>query len=379
VYDAVNNGVLPMGRNVTTMMQERDIGPQLMYLLNLKKEASGPAAQLRPGDEQRSNAQLAETLPNLGNRAMKTVEGESVPFKEFKVKVRDLEGVIQLVLKGIKQVILDNGYDLKGPLNPDDMNWKNYAPGWRWLYLVILVLAENLEQHEYIDGELVVMRVFKTTDLYNGIRIEFWGPGKVGLPHQLTEQKWFSRVDRPWQDKAPPSARSATTSRQGRAIANLFRYLDDLEEYWEMSPDEHIMVGWREDQKNEGPQAGGHIIAIHIPVFQSVGPRAEASRDEHSSSSYQQAMKAGVVDKEGGIDLTPANWNLRTKMDSGFSNDGGLGNDRGGIKFHPDAAMLQQFQDSPGLTVGSVTIKPLRSLTEFLGVSADVSGPKLTP
>jgi len=62
--------------------------------------------------------------------------------------------------------------------------------------------------------------------------------------------------------------------------------------------------------------------------------------------------------KRGGIYLTPANKVLQSQ------------DDNMGIKFHTDAAMLQQFKEAPGLTVGSITIKPLKSLSGFFGADS---------
>jgi hypothetical protein len=66
---------------------------------------------------------------------------------------------------------------------------------------------------------------------------------------------------------------------------------------------------------------------------------------------------------KGGIDLTPANMNLQTKMDSRFR-----GNDNGRIKFHLDPAMLQQLQNAPGFVPVIINIQPLTDLRSFLGV-----------
>ncbi|MBF0571506.1 MAG: glycosyltransferase family 2 protein [Candidatus Omnitrophica bacterium] len=86
--------------------------------------------------------------------------------------------------------------------------------------------------------------------------------------------------------------------------------------------------------------------------------------------------------KTGGIDLTPDNMNLQTKVDSRFrgndngqrGNDNGQrGNDNGGIKFYLDPAMLQQLQDAPGFVPVIINISPLKDLPVFLGVSESSS------
>ena len=61
--------------------------------------------------------------------------------------------------------------------------------------------------------------------------------------------------------------------------------------------------------------------------------------------------------KKGGIDLTPANMHLQTR------------NTGEGIKFHLDPAMLQQLQNAPGFVPVIISIQPLKSLLEFLGLN----------
>jgi len=86
------------------------------------------------------------------------------------------------------------------------------------------------------------------------------------------------------------------------------------------------------------------------------------------------AMKS-EVGHLGGIDLTPANMNLQTKMDSRFrgndngsgGNDNTLGNDKG-IQFYLDPAMLQQLQNAPGFVPVIISVKPLEDLQGFLGI-----------
>jgi hypothetical protein len=68
----------------------------------------------------------------------------------------------------------------------------------------------------------------------------------------------------------------------------------------------------------------------------------------------------------GGIDLTPANMNLQTKvMDSRFR-----GNDSEGIKFQLDPAMLAQLQNAPGFVPVIINIQPMTDLRQFLGIDA---------
>jgi hypothetical protein len=70
------------------------------------------------------------------------------------------------------------------------------------------------------------------------------------------------------------------------------------------------------------------------------------------------------VNNSGGIDLTPVNMNLQTKVvDSRFR-----GNDSEGIKFHLDPAMLKQLQDAPGFVPVIINIQPMTDLPMFLGL-----------
>ena len=73
---------------------------------------------------------------------------------------------------------------------------------------------------------------------------------------------------------------------------------------------------------------------------------------------------AMVGQDKGGIDLTPANMNLQTKIGSPTE---AFGNDKG-IQFHLDPAMLAQLQNAPGFVPVIISFKPLHDLKLFLGV-----------
>jgi hypothetical protein len=95
--------------------------------------------------------------------------------------------------------------------------------------------------------------------------------------------------------------------------------------------------------------------------------------DEAMNASTQ-----GVKDQtiKGGIDLTPANMNLQTKvMDSRFrGNDSteGVNDTADGIKFYLDPAMLAQLQNAPGFVPVIINVQPLKSLTEFLEIASSM-------
>ena len=74
-----------------------------------------------------------------------------------------------------------------------------------------------------------------------------------------------------------------------------------------------------------------------------------------------RAMKSEIKNK-GGIDLTPANMNLQSKViDSRLPRlgDGFRGNDIEGIKIHLDPAMLQRLQNAPGFVPVIINIQPM--------------------
>ena len=78
--------------------------------------------------------------------------------------------------------------------------------------------------------------------------------------------------------------------------------------------------------------------------------RQDQQNIKNDGSKPDNAMK-------GGIDLTPANMHLQTQ------------NAGEGIKFYLDPAMLQQLQNAPGFVPVIISIQPLKSLPEFLGLN----------
>jgi len=108
------------------------------------------------------------------------------------------------------------------------------------------------------------------------------------------------------------------------------------------------------------PQERSNFDDVDTGIYKVQDPMELSKRGikyfiEHATHS-NRAMTA-TSDRDGGIDLTPANKILQsTKMDEG-------------ITFHVDPAMLQQLQNARGFTVGNVDIQPLKSLPEFLGLS----------
>ena len=69
------------------------------------------------------------------------------------------------------------------------------------------------------------------------------------------------------------------------------------------------------------------------------------------------AMGSRAIPK-GGIDFTANKTPLEVQ------------NAGEGVKFYLNPAMLQQLQNAPGLTIGSITIQPIKDLVLFLGINS---------
>jgi hypothetical protein len=69
----------------------------------------------------------------------------------------------------------------------------------------------------------------------------------------------------------------------------------------------------------------------------------------------------------GGIDLTAANLDLQTRTNPS------LADQKEGIKFHLDPAMLQQLQNATGFVPVIINIRPMTDLKMFLGAANDRS------
>ncbi len=80
-------------------------------------------------------------------------------------------------------------------------------------------------------------------------------------------------------------------------------------------------------------------------------------RIEVTSHDAWKELTDGAMTAKGGIDLTPANMNLQTQ------------NSGSEIRFHLDPAMLQQLQNAPGFVPVIINIQPLKSLSQFLGLT----------
>jgi len=115
---------------------------------------------------------------------------------------------------------------------------------------------------------------------------------------------------------------------------------------------------------------------IETPTFEVIDPQ-DINWSRLERELKKGLKKDGAQLAKGGIDFNSNRINLQVKMDSRFrgndsreggNDSGGVGNSKG-IQFKIDPAMLQQLQNAPGFTVGSITIQPLKSLPAFLGIS----------
>ena len=110
-------------------------------------------------------------------------------------------------------------------------------------------------------------------------------------------------------------------------------------------------------------------FANHVParlVFE------KDARGGMTTTLWAKVDLAVVVQNTGGIDLTADKTPLEVKMDSRWSlppnASVGGGNDKEGIKFNIDPAMLQQLQNAPGFVPVIINIQPMTDLRMFLGL-----------
>jgi hypothetical protein len=83
-------------------------------------------------------------------------------------------------------------------------------------------------------------------------------------------------------------------------------------------------------------------------------------RNAEMMSSYEGQPDVAMSSKlsKGGIDFNPDKMNLQVRNGTA-----------GGIKFHFDAAMLEELRNAPGFVPVIISIQPLKSLPEFLGLN----------
>jgi len=105
------------------------------------------------------------------------------------------------------------------------------------------------------------------------------------------------------------------------------------------------------------PKVAPYFKASYIIALQKVFSKLQLEDSVFRNRSHlvehpNEAML--ITEKNGGIDLTPANMNLQTR------NAGEM------IKFHMDPAMLEQLKNAPGFIPVIISAQPLKSLPDFL-------------
>ncbi len=109
------------------------------------------------------------------------------------------------------------------------------------------------------------------------------------------------------------------------------------------------------------------VASIESPLAIMRSPNGLDKTGDSALLSDNPRINVQRESKRGGIDLTSANNVLQTQ------------NAGEGIKFHLDLAQLAQLQNAQGLTVGSITIQPLKSLSGFLGLADNQSFQQVAP
>ena len=124
---------------------------------------------------------------------------------------------------------------------------------------IIALLVENLHQHEMLSGGALYYRSYLADEPGFGLRVEFWGEAVHLLPQALTAKAWFTALDRPWEEEVAPHA-AIQGGGAHTALSDLFNSLqrENLAEV--------VYLSWREDNRQEGPDSDGHIIAVHFTV-----------------------------------------------------------------------------------------------------------------
>ncbi|MBF0571302.1 MAG: hypothetical protein HQL12_05460 [Candidatus Omnitrophica bacterium] len=153
------------------------------------------------------------------------------------------------------------------------------------------------------------------------------------------------------------------TENKGRFVFNKKRFnlgIDNKNKDVIIKPiDEDWQKGW-------GVYIDKHLIADYRTVDDSfILYFGEIEKD------LNDPALRGLGEENGGIDFSPVNMNLQTKVeDSRFrGNDNVKGGDvNGGIKFYLDPAVLQQLQNAPGFVPVIINIQPIINLRQFLGI-----------
>jgi len=230
-----------------------------------------------------------------------------------------------------------------------------------------------------------VITQLRQTLRQKGIEVKVYKTGRTGIrivrAHKEHALREFMDIHEAREENLLIMADSARTDQMDRELLNQFPHAVN------------VNLGVRSktflrngkpvfQMRNEfqGPQGAFQILQFlaqrgHVPEMENMAivyHSSSESADAAMIGAIKSAISVGVVSSPnlnsfvsptGGIDLTPANMNLQTR------------NSNGEIKFHIDPAMLQQLQNAPGFTVGSITIQPLKSLVAFLALNQNTASP----
>jgi len=106
---------------------------------------------------------------------------------------------------------------------------------------------------------------------------------------------------------------------------------------------------------------------ISIPYILRDFPNLDDAKAVSKSMDKAMDGNGGSTERTGGIDLTPANMNVQVRTGSPTK---AFGDDKEGIKFHMDAAMLERLQNAPGFVPVIISIQPMTNLRRFLGMDS---------
>jgi len=273
-------------------LDKRDTNQKVLIarLENLPKEAreleiSGPVDPWMRAIK--ADKELFERITSTPG--YETLDHAKIPFLHFsrlsisnsnRASMRRDEIVNEVMLKVFNAISQQEDLDLREPFVPI---FGEYSEAWRQFIYCFERLIDNIRDHEIENGHHhLVFRVYYTTEPYEGIRIEFWAPGHQPLLPSMKEREWFSWEHRPMNG-------------QGAGLDAMFNGLRELERLWQMPTDEHVLVGYRENTNNEGGEAGGHIIAMQIPVFRVNEQRKVVSVPRVSTDPRREELESQIL------------------------------------------------------------------------------------
>ncbi|MCA9407532.1 MAG: hypothetical protein KC733_02495, partial [Candidatus Omnitrophica bacterium] len=193
----------------------------------------------------------------------------AITLRSYRIEVeeylQEIHGIYLRLTEEINRVAKESNLSIEKSINDPEY----------YLHDVIQIILENIWQHEYLfeEGQHPYLRIYSSDYPNQGVRIEFWGPNKLKnkLPDLLTVREWYSESNPPWESiAAPKDARSRISKAHGGQGVSFIFYLLGKIDSWEP-----ILVGWENDINSEGPQPGGHIVKVHIPIKRKTNPTFE--------------------------------------------------------------------------------------------------------